>query len=339
MQINILSPDDFRWQLAVDELFHDFYHLPAYSKLESVRLKTTPQCAAIRDGKKSFLIPYLLRSCADIEDKWNEDIYDIVSPYGYPGFVVNEAGQDPDFIGTCFNQLTKIWYEQNICSAFIRLHPIINNYFPFSNSFNHNFAFTHGNIVVCNLLSTDQDIWKQTRRSHRNNVSKLKVTGFNCSITPVNGLRSLKDFLQIYEATMIRVGAKDSYFFSPKYFEKLASILDEYLYICEVEVGGQTVASSLVTESCGIVQYHLGGTRDDFVHQSPSILMITGSKEDSLYHFKSGFSKLTKPFTTIKMVVNENMYSKLIESSCQRSNRPILDVDISNQSFFPAYRA
>jgi Acetyltransferase (GNAT) domain len=357
MQINILSPDDHRWQLAVSELFHDFYHLPAYSQLESERLKAIPQCAVIRDGSKVFLMPYLLRSCDDLEGRWSKDVYDVVSPYGYPGFVVNEEGQDNVFIENCFNELKLIWYEQNICSAFIRLHPIINNYFPSSNSFQHNLLFTHGNIVVCDLLATNQDIWKQTRRNHRNTVGKLEDFGFSCSITSVNELNSLKDFIQIYEETMIRVGAKDLYFFGQEYFGKLASVLDKHLHVCEVKMGDRVVASSLVTESCGIVQYYLGGTKSDFVNQSPSTMMVNtirfwakergnsylnlgggvGSNEDSLYHFKAGFSKLTKPFVSIKMVVNENVYQNLTKLSYQGVNRPVSDT--SRESFFPAYRA
>jgi Acetyltransferase (GNAT) domain len=357
MQIDILSPDDFRWRLAINELIHDFYHFPAYSQLESVRLKTIPQCAVIRDGEKCFFMPYLLRSCDDIEGRRTEDVYDVISPYGYPGFVVNEAGQDPVFIENCFNKLKIIWYDQNVCSAFIRLHPIINNNFPLSRSFQQNILFTHGNIVICDLLFTKQDLWKQTRRSHRNNVMKLENLGFSSSVRPVIEPNSLKDFIQIYEETMIRVKAKDSYFFGKEYFEKLASVLNNHLYVCEIKVGSQVVASSLVTESCGIVQYYLGGTKTDFVHQSPSTTMVdsirswakqrgnsylnlgggVGSNQDSLYHFKSGFSKITKPFVSVKMIVNENVYRQLIKSSYQPSNYPALD--LSKESFFSAYRA
>jgi Acetyltransferase (GNAT) domain len=357
MQIDILSPDDFRWQLAIDELVHDFYHLPAYNQLEAIRLQTVPQCALIKDGNKCFFMPYLLRSCDDVEGRSSKNVYDVVSPYGYPGFVVNKAGQDPNFLEDCFNQLKMIWYEQNVCSAFIRLHPIINNYFPPSSSFHQNILFTHGNIVICDLSSTKQNIWKETRRSHRNNLMKLEKLGFSSSITPVSEHKSLENFVQIYEETMIRVRAKDSYFFGKEYFKKLASVLNKHLYICEVKVGDQTVASSLVTESCGIVQYYLGGTKTDFIHQSPSTMMVNdirswakqrgnfylnlgggvGSNQDSLYHFKSGFSKLTKPFVSIKMVVNENVYKQLTRSSYQRLSPPASE--LSRESFFPAYRA
>jgi Acetyltransferase (GNAT) domain len=357
MKVEIISPSNPNWELIIDKLSHDFYHLPNYAILESDRLNAMPQGIIIRDGIKCFFLPYLLRSCEDMQELAEQEIYDVTSSYGYPSFVLNEAGKDPEFISGCFNVLKNTWYEQNICSAFIRLHPIINSHILQSFPSEWNFIHTHSDTVVCDLQLTEQQLWQQTRKSHRTKINKLNRLGFHPKITIANNINSLESFIQVYEETMSRVGAKSLYFFGREYFSNLIAALDQQLYICEIEIDNQIAAASLITEVGGIVQYHLGGTKNKFLNQSPSTLMFdyirtwakernnnflhlgggVGNAKDSLYHFKAGFSKTTKPFMTMRMIVNENAYSQLTNSTALTSNRTPLEMIES--SFFPAYRS
>jgi Acetyltransferase (GNAT) domain len=357
MDVEIILPSSPSWDLTINELSHDFYHLPSYALLESARINAIPQGIIIRDGNRCFFLPYLLRSCNDIHKTLKSDIYDIISPYGYPSFIINDAARDLDFLNSCFKTLKNTWHEQNICSAFIRLHPIINSYifkpFPPEWSFIH----THSDTIVCDLQLTEEQIWQQTRESHRTKINKLKRLGFQAKIKAVENISCLDSFIQVYEETMSRVGAKNSYLFKKEYFQNLTHALGQKLHLCEIEVKDQIVAACLITEYRGIVQYHLGGTKDEFIKQSPSTLMFdyirswakernnnflhlgggVGNAKDSLYHFKSGFSKSTKPFMTMRMVVNESTYNQLIKSSASNSN--FSSLEISKSPFFPAYRA
>jgi Acetyltransferase (GNAT) domain len=357
MHLEVLSPSDPNWELTIDELSHDFYHLPDYAILESDRLNAVPQGIVIRDGIKCFFLPYLLRSCEDIQETVGQNIYDVISPYGYPSFVLNDAGKDADFLNNCFKALKNTWYEQNICSAFIRLHPIINSHIHQSFPFEWSFIHTHSDTVVCDLQLTEEQLWQQTRKSHRTKINKLNRLGFHSKITIANDINLLEPFIQVYEETMSRVGANSLYSFGREYFSNLISALGQQLYVCEIEIDNQIVAASLITEFGGIVQYHLGGTKTEFLNQSPSTLMFdhirtwakkrnnnflhlgggVGNEKDSLYHFKAGFSKTTKPFMTMRMIVNENSYNQLTKSTALNSNRTQLEM--SKSSFFPAYRA
>jgi Acetyltransferase (GNAT) domain len=357
MKVEIISPSNPNWGLTIGKLAHDFYHLPNYAILESNRLNAMPQGIVIQDGAKCFFLPYLLRSCEDMQKLADREIYDVTSSYGYPSFVLNEAGKDLEFISGCFKALKNTWYEQNICSAFIRLHPIINSHIPQLFPPEWNFIHTHSDTVVCDLQLTEEQLWQQTRKSHRTKINKLNRLGFRPKITLVDNINSLESFIQVYEETMSRVGAKNSYLFGREYFLNLISALDRQLYVCEIETCNQIVAASLITEVGGIVQYHLGGTKTEFLHQSPSTLMFdyirtwakkrdnnflhlgggVGNAEDSLYHFKAGFSKITKPFMTMRMIVNEVAYNKLIKSTALASNRTLLEM--LESSFFPAYRS
>jgi Acetyltransferase (GNAT) domain len=357
MQVEIITPNNPSWELTIGELSHDFYHLPSYVILESDRLKTKPQAIVIRNGAKCFFLPYLLRNCEDVQKPGEKKIYDVVSPYGYPSFVLNDAGKDSNFLSDCFQALKNSWYEQDICSAFIRLHPIINSHILQSIHPEWSFIHTHGDTIVCDLRLTEEQIWQQTRKSHRTKINKLNRLGFHPKITMVDNINSLESFIQIYEETMSRVGASDAYFFGREYFLNLISALDKKLYICEIEIDNQIVAASLITEIGGIIQYHLGGTKTGFLNQSPSTLMFDyirtwakernnnflhlggglGSAKDSLYHFKAGFSKSTKPFMTMRMIVNENTYDQLVKSSA--FNSKCNSLDMSESPFFPAYRS
>jgi Acetyltransferase (GNAT) domain len=356
-RVKIVTPEDSDWKIAIEKNCHDFYHLPTYSALESARLQAIPQGIIIEDGEKHFFLPYLLRSCNSVNSRCTQGIYDVVSPYGYPGFILNDAGIDTDFLDHCFKTLRKVWYDQNICSAFIRLHPIINNSIFQSSPISWDFIHIHGDIVVCDLRLTEQQIWQQTRTSHRTKINKLCRLGFEPKITMAKNINSLAAFIQIYEETMFRVGADSQYFFGDEYFANLTTALSPKLYVCEIETENQIVAASLITESRGIVQYHLGGTKNGFLKQSPSTLMFNyittwakkrgnsyfnlgggvGNKKDSLYHFKSGFSNTTEPYMTMRMIVNEDLYNHLIKSAHVQPNIPS---SMNNQSsFFPAYRS
>ena len=55
------------------------------------------------------------------------------------------------------------------------------------------------------------------------------------------------------------------------------------------------------------------------------------NSKDSLFHFKSGFSKKVKKFYVFKMITNDFVYKKLSKLSADNST--------TNENFFPLYRS
>jgi hypothetical protein len=47
----------------------------------------------IEEDDKIFFLPYLLRRCDDIFDQslTTQEVFDVVSPYGYPGILLSET--------------------------------------------------------------------------------------------------------------------------------------------------------------------------------------------------------------------------------------------------------
>ena len=153
-----------------------------------------------------------------------------------------------------------------------------------------------------------------------------------------------------------RVNANKSYYFTRDYFESIFQALIDHINICIVKIDEQVVASSLITEIDGIVQYHLGGTKTEFLKQSPTTMMFKyiidwakqrgnryvnfggglGGTHDSLYHFKAGFSEEVKSFTTIRVIIDHKKYTQLVRLRAE--SLAMKRRELEKISFFPAYR-
>jgi Acetyltransferase (GNAT) domain len=359
MSIEIMSPTDLRWQQYLNTVKHDFYHLPGYLALEAKRCEALAEAISIEDGEKSFFLPYLIRDCHKISDEVGFDtseIYDVVSPYGYSGMLFGNSAPDPNFIKQCWMATHQHWRSRNICSAFLRLHPILNQDLDLSiTEIDSNAVSNRSDVVICDLQQPLDRLWRQFRQSHRTKINKLQRTGFVVRIVPIDPY--LDKFIDIYHETMDRVNASASYLFAKNYFESLSHSLGDRLFLVIVEHEHKIAAACLLTEFSGIVQYHLGGTKTEFLKQSPKTFLFNyaiewakkrgnnylnlggglGGRNDSLYHFKSGFSKQHKTFATISTIVDRERYEYLLNSRSKILNIPT--AELSDSAYFPAYRS
>jgi hypothetical protein len=355
MQTQLVELNNPSWQQIIKDLRHDFYHLPEYVYLESKRTNTIPEAILISEDNKQFFVPYLLRSCEDLFEGSQEipEAYDISSPYGYPGFLFNEAAANSsEFINRAIDKLKSVLANKNVCSAFFRLHPILNlgldKFLP------DDICKLTGETVSINLELSEEEIWRQTRNDHRNKINWCKRAGMTAKM--VSFQEYIHEFMVIYEETMSRVGAVESYYFDYEYFSELLQ-LDDKLHLCIVEWEEEIASAGLFTECCGIVQFHLSGTKNKFLKQAPSKLMLDfvrywgkergnkifhlggglGGGKDSLYEFKSGFSKQSQTFFTIRLITDEEKYNHLVQLRAKVLNTQA--ETIINSNFFPAYRS
>ncbi|MUG92457.1 GNAT family N-acetyltransferase [Scytonema sp. UIC 10036] len=356
MNIQVLDVFDPLWSKILQNLRHDFYHLPEYLALEAKRMKAVAEAMLIQDDEKIFFFPYLLRQCDDAfpEDLKASEIFDVLSPYGYPGILLNEAGvENFEFIHYAMLQVTQKFKDRRICSAFLRLHPILNN--RFDEIYRLPAYKIHSETIAIDLKLTESEIWHQTRPEHRTKINKSKRYGFVAKIAPLN--QYLLDFIDIYVETMARVGASPAYYFSREYFLDFVEALKQHLHLCTVELDSQVVCAGLFTECCGIVQYHLGGTRSEFLKFSPSTLMFdhvrywakergneifhlgggVGGAKDSLHHFKAGFSRQRYNFPLIRLITDEKTYMYLVNLRAKLLNLQVNQ--LLKTEFFPVYRS
>lgn len=213
---------------------------------------------------------------------------------------------------------------------------------------------THGDVVVIDLKQSERDRWLQLRNNHRRDIVKLIQRDFEITID--DSADALATFAKLYEQTMRRVSAADHYYFPPSYYHDLLRVRGCRVVIANVRTGGRVSCSGIFVLCANVVSYHLGGTDDEFLSHAPSKLMFwrmanwaaeqhaeymnlgggLGGRQDSLFAFKSGFSRFRLPFFTARAVVSRDEY----HSVCQRKLGAGVAAgaigDITG--FFPPYR-
>ena len=349
-----LEIDDPQWREALRRLDHDFYHLPEYVRLDGEWNRARPMAFLARSGDEELFIPYLLRHCDGLfpESVGGEKVYDVVSPYGYPGLLLSDAArQSPRFARQAIHRLSDTLREMGVCSAFFRMHPLLRD--GLSELFPEGFFTAAGETVAMDLSLDEGELWKGIREGHQWTIKKCKKLGF------VPRMVSLREYvervMEIYRETMDRVQAKESYYFGGDYFARLGEMPGVHCGVVESE--GQPAAACIFFECAGIVQAHLGGTKSEFLNRSPFHLLLysaagwaksrgnrylhigggVGGSNDPLLQFKRGFSQLLFPFSTLRLITDEGKYRELTTRRAEAADVSVEEVSCGD--FFPAYRA
>ncbi|MFS4457197.1 GNAT family N-acetyltransferase [Maribacter sp. 2304DJ31-5] len=340
-----LIKDKGNWDSLVKKCdFSDFYHTYDYHHLTKVN-EEEPILIHYTEGNKTIILPLLFRNI-------EYSIYkDATSVYGYPGPITKNITSDFDF-SLFHKELHQFFQEQNIISVFSRL----NSFIPYQESCLLNIdkaeTQTLGRIVYIDLMKTPEEQWAAYSKRLRTYINKSRTV---YTIKKANKLADIESFITLYHENMRRVDANASYFFDKKYFLDLVNSTDfeiELLLAINKETA-EVAGGAMFTKKNTIVQYHLSGTAERYLDLNPVKLLIdemrirasignyryfnlgggVGSREDSLFYFKSGFSKDSTPFKVWKYMVNQEIYDDLVQQrkdiqSCKEALK-----------YFPRYRA
>ncbi len=339
-----IGPDDPRWAHFLDNSPHDFYHLPSYARMVSKYEGGTPVAFYAEAGESSFLLPLLIRPLPEslgAPQNWS----DASSPYGYPGPLFHNA-DDPEIARLLVRAVQTEAVKSNVVSIFIRLHPLLTNNPQIFAEIGD--TVRQGETVYVDLSKSEEEIWRDIRRDHREHIRKLQRLGFTVEF---DNWEKLDGFIAAYRATMDRVSAGNFYRFPESYFHDLRESLGDDLHLCTVHApDGEVGSGALFTLENGISQGHLAATLDKYLQLGPSKLMTysqliwlksaganrfhlgggVASRADSLLYFKAGFSKLRSSFWTCSAIIDKNRYAQLISAAKDQFD--------PNQGFFPAYR-
>ncbi len=344
MHVAVLSLADAGWLDWLRAHPHDFYHRPEYLRLEAWRQEARAAALIVSRGAQSLFLPYLVRTM--------EGGFDAISPYGYPGMLLSDAAREPGFVAEALETVRTTFAEQGVCSAFLRFNPLLSD--DFQTLFPPGALTDTGETVVIDLSLEDRALWKQLREGIQGTITKCKKAGWTPRFVPFK--ECLEQFLGVYEQTMDRVHAQDSYYFGRDYFAQLAEMPD-HVQCCILEAGSAVASACLFLECDGLFQAHLGGTRSEFMKQSPFHYVLhaaslwakargnrlmhlgggVGGAHDKLMHFKAGYSPQRRRFWTLRMICDPAKYLDLVaQKAAQCQVTP--DVLLAS-TFFPAYRA
>lgn len=327
---------------------HDFYHLPQYHAVAEHLGEGAAHLFVWSEGEHFIALPLLLRPVGqEAGEGWN----DATSVYGYGGPVCSHE-RLPELVIQDFQAaLREELVGRRVISAFSRLHPLIAQYGSLAGLGE---CRANGQTVSIDLTQSPKIQRAQFRSTFKTRINKLRRNGAVCLRDADK--HHIGDFVSIYHETMRRADAHSSYFFDAGYFERLGNGLGQKLQLFVVTIGGRVAAGAVITHCGGIVQYHLGATGDDFLTLSPMPLLFdtvrlwaqeqgarafhlgggVGAREDSLFHFKAGFSDRRHNFATWRWVVVPEVYAKLCQERLRRDSA--IGLDPISADYFPAYR-
>lgn len=325
---------------------HDIYFEEKYGKLyeqiENGRSIVWKYEGVEGEVSHQFLLREIPINSSD--NKW----YDIVTPYGYGGPVVNKLNDDykkSDLISSFYKSFEQYCMENKIVSEFVRFHPIIKNADDFGDIYH---AECIRNTLGTNLRDYDSPTDSEFSKGCRKNIRKALNQGISWRVTPRP--EQIDEFKEIYYSTMDRNNATDYYYFGDDYFSNCLKWFKDNIVYVEAIFEEKTIAAGVYFIYDKTIHIHLSGTLSEYLFLSPAYILryavtVWGKengyemihhgggrsnlKEDSLYLFKKQFAKNTEfEFFVGKKIWNKEKYDEL----CR-----IKGAD-ENSSYFPAYR-
>ncbi|HEV7868776.1 MAG TPA: GNAT family N-acetyltransferase [Chthoniobacteraceae bacterium] len=348
--MRILGTSDLaEWRAVLEQSWqHDFHQLPQYHRVAEQRGEGVAQLFVYAQSEHTIALPLLLRPVDLREpDGWQ----DATSVYGYGGPVASHEKVPVEVARNFQSALAEELERRRVISVFSRLHPLIANDGLLAGLGE---CPMNGQTISIDLTLPDEAQTARFSRSCRRSLRRLRELGFV-------GLhdqekRYLAEFVSVYLETMRRAGAQSSYFFDEAYFGLLTRELGEVSQLFVVLKNGEVTAGTLCTICDGIVQDHLGGTRDAFLKFSPDRLVVdterlwakesgarifhlgggVGAQQDSVFHYKAGFSDRQHSFRTWRWIIRPELYEELSAKSARRNAANGLSA--VSAEFFPAYR-
>ena len=341
MHAGLLPSSSTEWLRMIEEVRADVYYLPGYVAACAQREGGEGFLFAATEAGKIWLQPLIIRAIPG-----HEPLVDAVSPYGYSGPLARAPDDEAAlWAARATERLKECLAERGAITAFIRLHPILNRN---AAAISPDEVLTHrGSTVVVDLDRSDEQLWGDIRANHRRHINRLRRSGFTVAMR--NDPEILDLFKDMYLQTMSRVGASDYHVKLADDLQELASTYKANLYVCTVQRDEEIACIGLITEMDGLVEYHLSGTGQNYVELGPSKLLLhhaigwakhrgnrffhlgggVGCTNDSLLHFKMGFSPELLPFHSWDMVIDRSRYEAL-SATASATHRA--------GDFFPAYR-
>jgi len=318
VRANLIDTSSHSWSDVIGRARHDFYHLPGYVEVSAREDGGEPRALLVEDDTRELLLPLVMMPLGD-------GASDATSPYGYPG-PITTGEHDDAWVSEALLVGERFLAESGVVSLFVRLHPLLNPVPPVGVGT----LVQHGDTVTVDLTLPPDEQWRNMRRNHRQQIRQSLDAGYSVFVD--DDRRHYDEFKRLYHMTMQRRSAAAYYHFGDHYFEDLRTALGDRLHVAMATVGDEFAAAALFVETDGIVQMHLTGHDDRFSRDQPTKIVFdlvrtwatsrgnralhlgggVGGDDDSLLHFKAGFSKVRQPFYTLRHVIRPDEYRRRV---------------------------
>ena len=295
-----------------------------YFREEYVRLYQTDTekavCCIVSDGEQTMLFPFLSRTF----EYQGQYLHDFETAYGYGGPIWHHA--DDHFKTEALQMMVDELKHQNYVAGFVRFHPLLSNYEGFSVGR----LIEDRKTIAIDLSLDEKYIWMQEIHTKNRNVIKK---GGKSGLTFVvdDDFKYLPEFVRLYDATMDKLDAADFYYFKQQYYNEFVKTLhNSFLGVVLYE--NRVVSAAIFMYEGEYGHYHLSGSDVSALKLCPNNFMLwhaalelkrrgvkvlhlgggtTSAEDDTLFCFKSRFSKHIYQFCLGKLVFNKNLYNEI----------------------------
>lgn len=266
--------------------------------------------------------------------------YDLISPYGYGGFVGNVS----DWRGLV-SDYQEICQQNGFVCEFVR--------FSLFSEYSRYYAGNVENIthnVIRTLDLQEDEMLMDFEHKVRKNLKKADKNGLQILIDESG--QYLEDFLNIYYGTMKRTEAKSSFFFHKNFFEKMNEMQGHVVYF-HVLYQNKIISTELVLYGNDNCYSYLGGTNAEYFECRPNEFLkyeiIKWAKKRGLKNFVLGggygqddgifkYKKSLAPNGVVDFYIGKNIFDEELYWKLTELKRGERVISRGTEGFFPAYR-
>lgn len=346
MRFTLIEPEDLRWTSFLSRVKHDVYHKPGYVRLLGLERQMQPCACFGESAEASFLLPLLVDGLPE-RLGLPSDLRDARSPDGYPAPLYQG---DRRVLQETLDDLMTFLADQRIIAAFVRTHPLLGvaprDFDPIG------VVVERGRTVPVFLDSAYEEILLRMRQGHRYEIRRARDGGYRVLIDRWD---LYPHFVTLYRNLMARVDAAAPYRFSDDYFAGFRDAVDGSAHLAIVQNDKNVpAAGALFTHADGLVEYHLAASDPAFERDAVQKLVIdgilrwgiergaevvhlgggVGAKDDSLLHFKVGFGREERVYSTVHLTPNKEALA-----SAEAAWRDLHGGRPPEPGFFPPYRS
>lgn len=301
---------------------------PQYYQSSNIENSTIECFWAYQNEQNYLFYPYLVKSINILGYDLDREYFDVSGAYGYNGPLGVIA--DRQFLQDYNSGLESHLLQRSVVTELVRYCPITGN-----RVFH---TYTEQTDVLDNVfidLSRGLDwIWNQSYEyGVRKAVRKAEAYGLQTRFFIGNKIQDiqLRQFYNIYLATMNRKRADDYYYFPLDFFQNIVSAMQGNVLIAITYLEGTPISAELVLLDGKLAFGFLGGTLGEYYkfkantfqrHELIKILIGLGiskysmggsaARGDSIYTFKRSFAKdCVNPFYIGTKVHLPDVYSEI----------------------------
>lgn len=351
-ELNVIGFDKKdEWNIIADdtvEVYDKWQYVSAFYKNGD----GIPYMAYLK-GKDGYIYNVFLKRNINEDKKFKdidlqEQLYDIITPYGYGGVKIKGNITEEERI-EFFKQFENYCKENNIVSEFIRLNPLEDNY---KNYKGQDYKIEKISKTIYIKLENKEQIWNDFEGRARTTIRKALKNDINIESGFNN--KMMNEFENLYYDTMKRDKADSYYFFKREFFNDIEENLKDNAIIYTAYLEKEPISSAIVMYSDENVHYHLSGSNKEYMKLGANNLILYevakdfckkgykkfhlgggyGGDNSPLFKFKKSFNKNGElNFYIGKNIFNQKKYEMLVDIRKNEEN-----IDIKNNSYFPLYR-